>query len=82
MYAALPLLCHGRGALLALNRPSCLTAMSSVHSSLAALQDNWFVLAAVMRDQYGILLDIDPAGRPGCSACQRTNMTLVLTKCC
>jgi hypothetical protein len=48
---------------------------------LSVLQDNWFVLTAVLKDQYGITLEEDPATTaPRCAGCRRTNMTLVMQK--
>jgi hypothetical protein len=38
------------------------------------------VLAAVLKDQYGVLAELDNGSRPACSACRRTNMVLHLTK--
>jgi hypothetical protein len=44
-------------------------------------QDNWFVLTAVLKDQYGITLEEDPSTTaPRCAGCRRTNMTLLMQK--
>jgi hypothetical protein len=42
--------------------------------------DNWFVLVAVLKDQYGMLLEEDTAGRPACMACQRAHLAVWLSK--
>ena len=44
------------------------------------VQDNWFVLTAVLKDQYGMLLEEDTAARPACVACRRTHLAISLSK--
>ena len=43
-------------------------------------QDNWFVLGAILKDQFGVVLEEDPAGRPTCAACRRTCLAVTLNK--
>eukprot|EP00798_Chlamydomonas_sp_ICE-L_P029385 gene29385-5738_t len=44
------------------------------------VQDNWFVLLAILKDQFGVLLEEEVRKRPDCVACRRTNMAVLLTK--
>jgi hypothetical protein len=44
------------------------------------VQDNWFVLTAVLKDQYGMLLEEDTAARPACVACRRTHLAISMSK--
>lgn len=44
------------------------------------LQDNWFVLTAVLKDQFGVLLEDRSAERPRCLACQKLHLAVVLHK--
>lgn len=46
----------------------------------AAVQDNWFVLGAILRDQFGVVLEEDSTARPACLACRRTNLAVTLNK--
>jgi hypothetical protein len=61
---------------------SCSCSHAARHSCTAwlVLQDNWFVLLAVLKDQFGVLLEEDSSGRPQCVACRRTNLALAMTK--
>ena len=52
-----------------------------------AVRDSWYVLVAVLRDEYGVALEeAEPllaavsAGRPACAACRRHCMSLVLER--
>ena len=52
-----------------------------MHASvLVGLQDNWFMVTAVLKEQYGIIMEEDLAARPNCLACRRHNITLHLQK--
>lgn len=44
----------------------------------ARTQDNWFVLTAVLKDSYSMLLEEDRSSRPGCVACWRSNINLTI----
>ncbi|GLC47961.1 hypothetical protein PLESTB_000044100 [Pleodorina starrii] len=46
----------------------------------AAVQDNWFVLGAILKDQFGVLMEEDCAARPACMACRRTCLSIILNK--
>ena len=43
-------------------------------------QDNWFVLCAVLKDQFGVLMEEESGGRPSCPACRRTHLAVMLRK--
>ena len=46
-------------------------------------QDNWFVLVAVLKDQFGVVLEEEggPAPpRPSCAACRRNHLAVTLHK--
>ncbi len=41
------------------------------------------MLGAILKDQFGVVLEedvADPAHRPPCPACRRTNLAVTLTK--
>lgn len=40
------------------------------------IQDNWFVMTAVLKDQYGLALEEDSSARPACATCRRNNLTI------
>lgn len=44
------------------------------------MQDNWFMVTAVLKEQYGIFMEEDLAARPNCLACRRHNITLSLQR--
>jgi hypothetical protein len=44
------------------------------------VQDNWFVLGAVLKDQFGIVMEEDTGARPSCAACRRCTLAVTLTK--
>lgn len=44
------------------------------------LQDNWFMVTAILKEQYGIILEEDLSARPNCLACRRHNITLSLQR--
>jgi hypothetical protein len=44
-----------------------------------AVQDNWFVLGAVLKDQFGVQIEEDNSARPSCLACRRSHLALTLT---
>lgn len=44
------------------------------------VQDNWFMVTAVLKEQYGITVEEDLSARPSCLACRRHNITLHLQK--
>lgn len=58
--------------------------MENGRSSLAhvstCVQDNWFMVTAVLKEQYGITMEEDLSARPSCLACRRHNITLHLQK--
>ena len=44
------------------------------------VQENWFVLCAVLKDQFGVLMEEQGGERPSCLACKRTNLAITLNK--
>ncbi len=38
------------------------------------------MLGAILRDQFGVVLEEDSAARPACLACRRTNLAVTLNK--
>ncbi|MEW5311863.1 MAG: hypothetical protein WDW38_003547 [Sanguina aurantia] len=42
--------------------------------------DNWFVLGAVLKSQFGITMEEDTSCRPSCLACRRFNLALFMQK--
>lgn len=44
------------------------------------MQDNLYVLTAVLKDQYGVMIEEDNSNRPKCVACRRNNVTITLQK--
>lgn len=46
------------------------------------MQDNFFVLTAVMKDQYGVMMEEDNSNRPKCVACKRNHVAVTLQKSC
>ncbi|KAG1658366.1 hypothetical protein FOA52_005747 [Chlamydomonas sp. UWO 241] len=44
------------------------------------VQDNWFVLGAVLKDQFGVVMEEDTGVRPACAACRRCTLAVTLTK--
>lgn len=42
------------------------------------MQDNFFVVGAVLKDQYGVTMSEDSSMRACCAACRHGNMVLVL----
>lgn len=61
-------------------RPSSDAALFEKYTLAEYIQDNWFVICAVMKDQYGIAMEEDLAARPPCAACRRTNFAFTLQK--
>ncbi|KXZ55637.1 hypothetical protein GPECTOR_2g1187 [Gonium pectorale] len=62
-------------------RPSSDAALWDKYGNMAAaVQDNWFVLGAVLKDQFGVVLEEDTAARPPCAACRRTCLAITLNK--
>ncbi|KAI8466052.1 MAG: hypothetical protein J3K34DRAFT_434854 [Monoraphidium minutum] len=61
-------------------RPGSDAALFDKYSLSDYVQDNWFVLAAIFKDEYGITLEEDTSNRPACAACRRSNVTLTLEK--
>eukprot|EP00198_Chlamydomonas_reinhardtii_P006643 XP_001695979.1 predicted protein [Chlamydomonas reinhardtii] len=62
-------------------RPSSDAVLWDKYGDIApAVQDNWFVLGAILKDQFGVVLEEDPAGRPTCAACRRTCLAVTLNK--
>ncbi|KAG2453826.1 hypothetical protein HYH02_002033 [Chlamydomonas schloesseri] len=62
-------------------RPSSDAVLWDKYGSIAAaVQDNWFVLGAILRDQFGVVLEEDPAARTTCAACRRTCLAVTLNK--
>lgn len=47
---------------------------------LLAAQDNWFMVTAILKEQYFIILEEDLGARPNCLACRRHNITLSLQR--
>eukprot|EP00878_Enallax_costatus_P006504 GHUV01006819.1.p2 GENE.GHUV01006819.1~~GHUV01006819.1.p2 ORF type:complete len:141 (+),score=11.05 GHUV01006819.1:284-706(+) len=58
----------------------CEAAYWSPGCWIYAVQDNFFVLTAVLKDQYGVLMEEDNTARPKCVACRRNNITVTLHK--
>jgi hypothetical protein len=44
------------------------------------LQDNWYVLAAVLKDTCGVVMEEDKGNRPQCIACRRNNVSISMQK--
>ena len=44
------------------------------------VQENWFVLSAMLKDQFGVLMEESSGDRPGCSACKKVHLAVVLNK--
>lgn len=61
-------------------RPSSDPSLFDKYAISEYIQDNWFVLTAVLKDQYGLLLEEDMGARPQCVACRRTNLALSMSK--
>lgn len=61
-------------------RPSSDPLLWDKYSISSAVQDNWFVLGAVLKDQFGVVLEEDTSARPTCAACRRTNLAVSLIK--
>ena len=61
-------------------RPTSDITMFEKYAITDFVQDNWFVLCAVLKDQYGILLEEDASLRPTCVACRRTNLAVTMQK--
>lgn len=61
-------------------RPSSDLSLFDKYNVSEYVQDNWFVLSAVLKDQYGIVLEEDVSARPSCAACRRINMAITLQK--
>lgn len=45
-----------------------------------AVQENWFVLCAVLKDQFGVLMEEQSVARPTCPACKRSHLAVTLHK--
>ena len=61
-------------------RPSSDLSLFEKYALAEYVQDNWFVLAAVMKDQYGIAMEEDLGARSPCAACRRTNFAFTMQK--
>eukprot|EP00879_Flechtneria_rotunda_P024210 GHRR01025658.1.p2 GENE.GHRR01025658.1~~GHRR01025658.1.p2 ORF type:complete len:181 (+),score=67.69 GHRR01025658.1:1128-1670(+) len=62
-------------------RPSTDLAVYDKYNIAEYLQDNWFVLTAVMKDQFGVVMEEDSSvARPACVACRRNNISITLHK--
>ncbi|GBF88347.1 hypothetical protein Rsub_01059 [Raphidocelis subcapitata] len=61
-------------------RPSSELALFDKFSIAEFVQDNWFVLAAILKDEYGIIAEEDASNKPTCAACRRSNVSLTLEK--
>lgn len=61
-------------------RPSSDLALFDKYNISEYVQDNWFVLSAVLKDQYGIVLEEDISARPSCAACRRINLAISMQK--
>ena len=45
------------------------------------VQDNWFVLTATLKDQFGVRMEeAADVERPTCPACRRSNLAICMTK--
>eukprot|EP00877_Chromochloris_zofingiensis_P013558 jgi/Chrzof1/8456/Cz03g11080.t1 len=61
-------------------RPSSDLALFEKYNLADYMQDNWFVLSAVLKDQYAIVLEEDTSVRPTCAACRRSNLAFTMQK--
>ncbi|KAG2501605.1 hypothetical protein HYH03_000110 [Edaphochlamys debaryana] len=62
-------------------RPSSDAVLWDKYGTIAAaVQDNWFVLGAILKDQFGVVMEEDSAARPSCPACRRTCLAVTLNK--
>uniref|UniRef100_A0A383VK31 BTB domain-containing protein n=1 Tax=Tetradesmus obliquus TaxID=3088 RepID=A0A383VK31_TETOB len=61
-------------------RPSSDLALYDKYNIAEYVQDNWFVLAACLKDMYGVVMEEDSSAKPKCVACRRNNVSLILQK--
>ena len=60
--------------------PTCYLCALAAHACVRHLQDQWFVLSAILKDCFGVVLEEDSSARPACAACRRSNLAITLTK--
>ncbi|KAL6765594.1 hypothetical protein V8C86DRAFT_502207 [Haematococcus lacustris] len=64
-------------------RPGCDLSLFEKYSIADFVQDNWFMLTAVLKDQFGVVMTEEAglaAGGLQCNACRRTHLAVSLQK--
>lgn len=63
-------------------RPKCDYAMYQKYNLCEFVQDNWFVLSAILKDQYGVCMEEDYCQRHASILSRRYNLHICLSKPC
>ena len=65
-------------------RPTCDYCLYQKYNVCEYVQDNWFVLSAILKDQYGICMEEDHCCCKGSLLTRRHNLHITLSKpsCC
>jgi len=63
-------------------RPTCDYCLFQKYNVAEYVQDNWFVLSAILKDQYGIAMEEDYCQRQGSILSKRYNLHLAFSKPC
>ena len=64
-------------------RPTCDYCLYQKYNVAEYVQDNWFVLSAILKDQYGIIMEEDCCcSRHTSILARRHNMNITLSKPC
>lgn len=63
-------------------RPTCDYCLYQKYNLSEYVQDNWFVLSAILKDQYGITMEEDYCQRHVSVLSKRYNLNITLSKLC
>lgn len=72
--------CDANGQLLLQVRPSCDYCLHQKYNVCEYVQDNWFVLSAILKDQYGLVMEEDYCQRHASILSRRQNLHICLSK--
>lgn len=63
-------------------RPTCDYCLFQKYNVAEYVQDNWFVLSAILKDQYGVCMEEACCGRHASVLARRQSMHIALSKPC
>ncbi|GAX74359.1 hypothetical protein CEUSTIGMA_g1808.t1 [Chlamydomonas eustigma] len=65
-----------------LRASQCDTSLINKYNVAEFVQDNWFVLSAVLKDQFNVLMEELPGHKSDCPTCRKIHLAVQIVKIC